>query len=53
MFFIRGDFNVIVGELKDFIPGDINRLDALPDDCISDTDLRRVTQDKTVNAKRV
>ena len=49
-FLICGDFNARVGELKDFLSGDNNRyIDALPDDYISDTNIRWVTQDKTVN----
>ena len=36
--------------MKDFVSGDNNRyIDALPDDYISDTNIRRVTHDQTVN----
>ena len=48
-FLICGDFNARVRKLKDFVSGDNNRyIDALPDEYISDTNIRRVTQDKTV-----
>ena len=45
-FFICSDFNARVGELKDFVAGDNSRyIDALPDDYISDTELKRVSED--------
>ena len=45
-YFICGDFNARVGELKDFVAGDDSRyIDTLPDDYISDTELKRVSED--------
>ena len=45
-FLICSDFNARVGELKDFVSSDNNRyIDPLSDDYISDTNIRRLTQD--------
>ena len=49
-FLICADFNARVGDLKDFVSGDDSRyIDALPDDYISDTERKRVSEDKVVN----